>query len=334
MKKKTSKPSTAKNAKDGKAIIAIARRTIKIEAESVADLSDNLDESFAGVVKLIIASGGRVVVSGIGKSAIIAQKLVSTFNSTGTPSVFMHAADAIHGDLGTIQNKDVVILISNSGNTPEIKVLAPLIKSGGNALIAMTGNLTSFLALHADYILNTTVKKEACPHNLAPTSSTTAQLALGDALAICLLEHRGFTSNDFARYHPGGALGKKLYLKAGDFYSHNTKPVVSASASINDVILEITSKRLGATAVVKNEKLEGIITDGDLRRMMQRYDKFDSLSAKDIMTKNPRTVDRETMAVEALQIMKEKNITQLIVMDNKKFLGFIHLHDLLKEGII
>ena len=315
-------------------ILAIATRTLQLEADSVKDLIKGLDKDFALTVQLIIKAGGRVVVSGIGKSAIIAQKLVATFNSTGTPAIFMHAADAIHGDLGTIQKNDIVIIISNSGNTPEIKVLAPLIKTGGNKLIAITGNKDSFLATQADYVLNATVKKEACPHNLAPTSSTTAQLALGDALAVCLLEYRGFTSADFARFHPGGALGKKLYLKVEDLYEQNPRPVVSPSATINEVILEISSKRLGATAVISNGKLMGIITDGDLRRMMQKYKNFEKLSAKDIMTKKPKSVMKDTMAVEALQIMKAGNITQLVVIDKTKFLGFIHLHDLLKEGIL
>jgi arabinose-5-phosphate isomerase len=315
-------------------IIAIARRTLQTEADSVRDLISALDNDFADTVKLIIGSGGRVVVSGIGKSAIIAQKTVATFNSTGTPAVFMHAADAIHGDLGTIQKKDVVIIISNSGNTPEIKVLAPLIKGGGNKLIAMTGNAESFLASHAHFVLNTGVKKEACPHNLAPTSSTTAQLAMGDALAVCLLEYRGFTSADFARFHPGGALGKKLYLKVEDVYGQNPRPVVLPDASVNEVILEISSKRLGAAAVMSGKKLAGIITDGDLRRMMQKHKSFEKLSAKDIMTKKPKSVEKDTMALEALQMMKESNITQLVVMDKEKFMGFVHLHDLLKEGIL
>ncbi len=315
-------------------ILAIAARTLQLEADSVKDLIKGLDKDFALTVQLIIKGGGRVVVSGIGKSAIIAQKMVATFNSTGTPAIFMHAADAIHGDLGTIQKNDIVIIISNSGNTPEIKVLAPLIKNGGNKLIAITGNKDSFLATQADHVLNASVKKEACPHNLAPTSSTTAQLALGDALAVCLLEYRGFTSADFARFHPGGALGKKLYLKVEDLYEQNPRPIVSLSATINEVILEISSKRLGATAVISNGKLMGIITDGDLRRMMQKNKNFEKLSAKDIMTKKPKSVMKDTMAVEALQIMKAGNITQLVVTDKTKFLGFVHLHDLLKEGIL
>jgi arabinose-5-phosphate isomerase len=246
----------------------------------------------------------------------------------------MHAADAIHGDLGMIQKNDIVILISNSGTTPEIKVLAPLIKNGGNILVAMVGKKNSDLARHSDFILNTALKQEACPHNLAPTSSTTAQLAMGDALAVCLLEARGFTSKDFAKYHPGGALGKKLYLKVSDLWSNNPKPIVSPNTPITDVILEITSKRLGCTAVVEKNKLVGIITDGDLRRMMQQKGKFETLTAKDIMNKKPKQIESETMAVEALAVMKSFNITQLVVTEKKRFVGFIHLHDLLKEGII
>ncbi len=315
-------------------IVVSATRTIELEAESLKGLINFLGKDLIESVKLILKSNGRVVVSGIGKSAIIANKIVATFNSTGTASVFMHAADAIHGDLGIIQRDDIVILISNSGNTPEIKVLAPLIKSGGNKLIAIVGNIESELAKHADYILNTTVKKEACPHNLAPTSSTTAQLAMGDALAVCLLELRGFTKQDFARYHPGGALGKRLYLKVDDLLANNQKPMVTLTTKITDVILTITSSRLGATAVIDKGSLVGIITDGDLRRMMQENTHFDHLKAKDIMKRNPKTVQKETMAVEALQLMKEYNITQLIVSDKKKFLGFVHLHDLLREGIL
>jgi len=315
-------------------IIESAKRTILLEADALREIINQLDNNFIESVKLILSSKGRIVVSGIGKSAIIANKIVATFNSTGTASVFMHAADAIHGDLGIIQQDDIVILISNSGNTPEIKVLAPLIKSGGNKLIAIVGNIESELAKNANYILNTTVSKEACPHNLAPTSSTTAQLAMGDALAVCLLEQRGFTKNDFARYHPGGALGKRLYLKVDDLLANNQKPIVSPDTKITDVILTISSSRLGATAVVNNGELIGIITDGDLRRMMQENSSFDQLKAKDIMKTNPKTVEKETMAVEALQLMKEFNITQLIVKDNNKFLGFVHLHDLLREGIL
>ena len=315
-------------------IIAVAKNTLKLEAEAVAGLSAHVGKDFISVARMIHGSQGRVVVSGIGKSAIIANKIVATMNSTGTAAVFLHAADAIHGDLGMIQRDDVVILISNSGNTPEIKVLAPLIKGGANPLVAMVGKSDSFLAKQADYVLSTEVKKEACPHNLAPTSSTTAQLALGDALAVCLLEMKGFTANDFARFHPGGALGKRLYLKIDDLWPGNPQPIVGPEAPVTDVILEISSKRLGAAAVVQKNKLLGIITDGDLRRMMQSHKRFDVLKAKDIMTKSPKTVDREMMAVEALGIMKASNITQLVVTDGTKFLGFVHLHDLLKEGII
>ncbi len=315
-------------------ILASARKTIDIESRSIVDLKKQIDSDFVEVVKKVVASKGRVVISGIGKSAIIANKMVATFNSTGTPSLFMHAADAIHGDLGMIQKNDIVILISNSGTTPEIKVLAPLIKNGGNILVAMVGKKDSDLARHSDFILNTAVKQEACPHNLAPTSSTTAQLAMGDALAVCLLEARGFTSKDFAKYHPGGALGKKLYLRVSDLWSNNPKPIVSPNTPITDVILEITSKRLGCTAVVEKNKLLGIITDGDLRRMMQQKGKFETLTAKDIMNKKPKQIESETMAIEALDVMKSFNIMQLVVTEKKRFVGFIHLHDLLKEGII
>jgi arabinose-5-phosphate isomerase len=317
-----------------KKILQLAKSTLKLEADAVAGLAAQLSGDFVKVVQQIHDSSGRVVVSGIGKSAIIASKMVATFNSTGTPALFMHAADAIHGDLGMIRRDDVVVLISNSGNTPEIKVLAPLIKSGGNLLIAMTGVKDSFLAQQADYLLSTAVPKEACPHNLAPTSSTTAQLALGDALAVVLLEMKGFTATDFARYHPGGALGKRLYLKVDDLWGSNAQPVVGPEASFMDVMLEISAKRLGATAVVKQKKLLGIITDGDLRRTMQKGLATDKLRAKDIMSKRPKTIGRDTMAVEALAVMKAHNITQLVVTDGPRYIGFIHLHDLLKEGIL
>ena len=315
-------------------LISLARLTLQTEADAVLGLIQRIDADFARVVKLICAASGRVIVSGIGKSAIIASKIVATFNSTGTPAVFLHAADAIHGDLGMIQRDDIVILISNSGNTPEIKVLAPLIKSGGNTLVAITGSGDSSLASAADYILLATVEKEACPHNLAPTSSTMAQLALGDALAVCLLEARGFTKEDFARFHPGGSLGKRLYLKVDDIWPSNPRPVVSPTTPVNQVILEISSNRLGATAVVDRNRLAGLITDGDLRRMMQEHKSFDGLMAKDIMTVHPKTIPRDTMAVNALSLMKEKNITQLLVAEGSMFFGFVHLHDLLREGII
>ncbi len=316
-------------------IIELAKHTIAIEADAVRGLQNYINTDFAACVQLIYESKGRVIVTGIGKSAIIAQKIVATFNSTGTPSVFMHAADAIHGDLGTIQQDDVVICISKSGNTPEIKVLVPLLKTGGNKLIALAGNTTSYLASQADYILNTFVEKEACPNNLAPTSSTTAQLAMGDALAVCLLDYRGFSSKDFAKYHPGGALGKKLYLKAGDIAVQNQKPQVKPDDSIKSVILEISSKRLGAAAVIDaNNELAGVITDGDLRRMLEKADSIITLKASDIMNKNPKKIEAEELAINAMQLLEKNNITQLIVTDKGRYMGFVHLHDLIKEGII
>lgn len=275
-----------------------------------------------------------MVITGIGKSAIIASKIVATLNSTGTPAIFMHAADAIHGDLGLILEDDVVICISKSGNTPEIKVLVPLIKSAHNKMIAITGNKDSFLGLQADFVLNAYVEKEACPNNLAPTTSTTAQLVIGDALAICLLEKRGFSSKDFAKYHPGGSLGKKLYLRVHNISSINQRPQVDANASIKEVIVEISEKLLGVTAVIENDKIIGVITDGDLRRMLSKTDDFSSLTAKDIMSENPKRISPEAMAVDAKELMEDFGITQLLVEDNGKYAGVIHLHDLVKEGII
>lgn len=312
----------------------MAVRTLETEAMAVGVLKNYIDDQFVEIVKLMHLSEGRVIITGIGKSAIVAQKIVATMNSTGTAAVFMHAADAIHGDLGIIQKNDVVICISKSGNTPEIKLLVPLIKSGGNKLIGMVGDLSSFLAVQSDYVLNTTVEREACPNNLAPTSSTTAQMALGDALAVCLLDCKGFTETDFARYHPGGALGKRLYLRVGDLYALNPKPEVSPTASIQETILEISSKRLGATAVTQNGVLKGIITDGDLRRMMSKGNSFDQLKAEDIMSPNPKTATAEMMAADALLLMKSAHITQLVVVSDGAYVGFVHLHDLLKEGII
>jgi len=312
----------------------IGQKTIKIESEAINQLIDSVNNNFIDAVKLILNAKGRVVITGIGKSANIAQKIVATMNSTGTPAIFMHAADAIHGDLGNIQKDDVVICISKSGNTPEIKVLVPLVKNFGNSIIAITGNTNSFLGEHANFTLNTYVEKEACPNNLAPTSSTTAQLVMGDALSVCLLECRGFNSNDFAKYHPGGALGKQLYLRVSDLYINNEKPLVNPNDSIKDAILEISSKRLGVAAVTENDKLVGIVTDGDLRRMLQETDNFNHLMVKDIMTTSPKTITKDEMAVSALQIMQSSNITQLIVSDNNTYLGVIHLHDLIREGII
>ena len=315
-------------------IIELAKTTLNIEADSVRNLQNFINDDFVNSVKLIYGSKGRVVVTGIGKSAIIAQKIVATMNSTGTPAIFMHAADAIHGDLGTIQQEDVVICISKSGNTPEIKVLVPLLKTVGNKLIALVGNVDSYLAKEADYVLNSTVEKEACPNNLAPTSSTTAQLAMGDALAVCLLDCKDFTSSDFAKYHPGGALGKKLYLKVGDVASQNQKPSIKSDDSIKAVIIEISSKRLGATAVVDDGELVGVITDGDVRRMLEKTDNISNLKASDIMNRTPKNIEADELAVSAMQLLEQYNISQLIVTENGKYHGFIHLHDLLKEGII
>ena len=316
-------------------IAELAKLTLTIEADAVRNLQKSINADFIASVKLIYESKGRVVVTGIGKSAIIAQKIVATFNSTGTPSVFMHAADAIHGDLGTLQQDDVVICISKSGNTPEIKVLVPLLKTGGNKLIALVGNTESYLAKQSDYILDTTVEKEACPNNLAPTTSTTAQLAMGDALAVCLLDYRGFSSKDFAKYHPGGALGKRLYLKVGDIAIQNQKPQVKPDDSIKSVILEISSRRLGAAAVIDDSgNLAGVITDGDLRRMLEKADSIADLKASDIMNKNPKRMEADELAINAMQLLEQYNITQLIVTDKGKYCGFVHLHDLVKEGII
>ena len=321
-------------AKKNDEIIRLAKQVLSIEAKALNALTKHINNDFAHCVQLIYNSKGRVIVTGIGKSAIISQKVVATLNSTGTPAVFMHAADAIHGDLGAMQKNDVVICISKSGNTPEIKVLAPLLKAGGNKLIALTGNLDSYLAGQADYILNATVEKEACPNNLAPTSSTTAQLAMGDALAICLLDYRGFSQNDFAKFHPGGALGKKLYLKVGDIASQNEKPKVKPEDSIKTVIVEISSKRLGATAVVKGDIPLGIITDGDLRRMLHKNESIDTLKAVNIMSPSPKIIEEEEMAINAMGIMEQHSISQLIVTKKGKYAGILHLHDLVREGVL
>jgi len=315
-------------------IISYAKKTIIEEAQAIAYLEQLIDDEFPKAVETIQNSNGRVIITGIGKSAIIASKIVATMNSTGTPAVFMHAADAIHGDLGNILKDDVVICISKSGNTPEIKVLVPLIKSFKNSLIGITSNKNSFLGKEADYVLHAYVEKEACPNNLAPTTSTTAQLVIGDALAVCLLHLRGFSSRDFAKYHPGGALGKKLYLRVSDITSSNEKPEVSPDSDINTVIVEITEKRLGATAVTDNGTILGIITDGDLRRMLTTNTSFNGLKAKDIMSSNPRTINNDAMAVDALERLEENSITQLLAEDNGKYAGFLHIHDLMREGIL
>lgn len=312
----------------------IAIQAIQEEAKAVAALAQYIDDDFVTVINKILHLPGRVIVTGIGKSAIIAQKIVATLNSTGTPSIFMHAADAIHGDLGIIQQHDLIIAISKSGNTPEIKVLVPFLKQTKNTLVALVGNTASYLAKNADHILNTTVEKEACPNNLAPTSSTTAQLAMGDALAVVLQECRDFTDQDFAKYHPGGALGKKLYLKVGDLSDQNGKPSVQLDANIKDIIITITQFRLGAVAVLKDTQILGIITDGDIRRMLEKHTDLSTISAADIMGKSPKLIDKNELAASALHIMRENNITQLLVSDRGAYDGVIHIQDLLKEGII
>ncbi len=315
-------------------ILSVAKETISIEAKAIANLEKLLTQDFADAVQCIYNSKGRVIITGIGKSAIIASKIVATLNSTGTPAVFMHAADAIHGDLGTILKDDVVICISKSGNTPEIKVLVPLIKNFNNKIIAITGNVDSFLGMHSDFLLNAFVEKEACPNNLAPTTSTTAQLVLGDALAVCLLDLRGFSSKDFAKYHPGGALGKKLYLRVGDITAQNQQPQVSPNTNVKDVIVEISEKMLGVTAVIENEKIVGIITDGDIRRMLHNNDSFVHLIAADIMSKNPKTIAPDAMAVDALEMLEENKISVLIAEENGKYAGVVHIHNLIREGIL
>ena len=318
-----------------KNIKQIAKTVLINEAKAVENLTNFIDNDFEACVREIIQCKGRVVLTGIGKSAIIANKIVATMNSTGTPALFMHAADAIHGDLGMIQAEDIVICLSKSGNTPEIKVLVPLLKRRGSKLVALVSNTKSYLAEHADYVLNATIGEEACPNNLAPTTSTTAHLAMGDALAVCLLELREFSSEDFAQYHPGGSLGKQLYLKVEDVISNKQLPLVKPDTLLRDVIIEISSKRLGATAVVDGaSNLLGIITDGDLRRMLQKESNIANIKAVDIMTPKPKTIEQDEFAVKALQVMQENSISQLVVVHGTQVAGFIHLHDLLKEGIV
>ena len=320
--------------KDLKSINTIAKSTILIESNAIANLVNLIDDNFEASVKYILNIKGRVIVTGIGKSANIATKIVATFNSTGTPAIFMHAADAIHGDLGTVQNNDVVICISKSGNTPEIKVLVPLIQNYGNKIIAITGNTDSFLGTNADFTLNTYVNKEACPNNLAPTTSTTAQLVMGDALAVCLLKLKGFSSTDFAKYHPGGALGKRLFLRVSDLIKNNEIPKVDKKSNISKVIIEITEKRLGVTAVVEDDQIVGIITDGDIRRMLTKSTDISTMFASDIMSKNPKTISIDAMAIDALETLETNDITQILVTNNSnEYLGVVHLHDLIKEGI-
>ena len=315
-------------------ILASARKTILSESKSIAKLSDLLTPDFATAVEAIFNCKGRLVVTGIGKSAIIAQKMVATFNSTGTPSLFLHAAEAIHGDLGMVQPGDITICISKSGNSPEIKALAPLLKRYNNILIGITANLTSYLSKESNLVLNAFVDEESCPNNLAPTNSTTAQLVLGDALAVCLMEMRNFKSENFAQFHPGGALGKKLLLRVSDMLDLSHKPMVESTSTIKNVIFEISEKRLGVTAVVENEKVIGIITDGDIRRMLNTNDTFTHLTAKDIMTKNPKTIENNTMVVDAFNILEDNAITQLVVLNNTQYVGILHIHDILKEGIV
>lgn len=317
-------------------LLKTAKKTIELEAQSIAGLADYLNQDFEQAVSKIAAAKGRLVISGVGKSAIVAQKIVATFNSTGTPSLFMHAADAIHGDLGMIQKEDVVMLLSKSGESAEIKVLVPLIKNFGNILIGMGGNAYSFLSRNCDYFLNTTVSQEACPNNLAPTSSTTAQMVMGDVLAICLMELAGFSGQDFARFHPGGNLGKRLYLRVQDLYADNLKPRVLPTASLKEVIMEITNKRLGATAVINEQgEIEGMITDGDLRRMLEKGGYTDTITAQEVLTRNPKTILSDELAVHALDQLRHNDISQLIVVNKSGiYLGILHLHDLIREGIV
>lgn len=315
-------------------ILATAKRTLLSESNSIKNLVDYLDEDFAKSVTAIFNTKGRLVVTGIGKSALIAQKIVATLNSTGTPSMFLHAAEAVHGDLGMVQLEDIIICISKSGNSPEIKVLAPLLKRFGNTLIGMTADKNSFLGKESHHILHAYVEGEACPNNLAPTNSTTAQLVLGDAVAVCLMEMRNFKTEDFAIYHPGGALGKKLLLRVKDMLDTTHKPMVAPDASIKKVIMEISEKRLGVTAVVDNNIVIGIVTDGDIRRMLNERDTFSDLTAKDIMTKNPKNINSNILVAEALSVLENNSITQLVVIDNDEYKGILHLHDILKEGIV
>ncbi|MDG1718358.1 MAG: KpsF/GutQ family sugar-phosphate isomerase [Flavobacteriales bacterium] len=316
-----------------KNILIIAKSVISTETDAIAQLHNRLTDDFSQAIQIILSSEGRLIVAGVGKSANIANKMVATFNSTGQPSVFLHASDALHGDLGNIQKNDVVICISKSGNTEEIKMLVPLVKNLGNKIISICGNKESYLAKESDLFIDSTVEKEACPNNLAPTSSTTAQIVLGDAMAVCLLELRNFSDSDFARFHPGGMIGKRLSLKVSDIISEQSKAIVSPDDSLNSVIIEISNKRLGSTAVIDERKLIGIITDGDLRRMLENNSDISSLKASDIMCTTPKTISSDTLASFALTILQQNNISQLVVIDNEKYIGIIHIQDILKEGI-
>ena len=315
-------------------IQAIARKTILLESEAVQQLTGFINTQFEEIVKKIAACTGKVVISGIGKSAVIAQKIVATFNSTGTQASFLHAADAIHGDLGLVREDDIILIISKSGESSEIKLLLPLVKNFGNPVIAMTGNLDSYLAANADYTLNTTVQQEACPNNLAPTTSTTAQLVMGDALAVCLMEYNGFTSDDFAKFHPGGMLGKRLYLKVSDLLMKNARPQVEENSKLKEIIVAITQNRMGATAVIKDGAIAGIVTDGDLRRMLQKEENLSGITAEDIMSRHPKCIEEDQLAVSALDMMRKNNVSQLLVTHNGLYAGVLHLHDLIREGII
>ena len=315
-------------------IQAIARKTILLESEAVQQLTGFINTQFEEIVKKIAACTGKVVISGIGKSAVIAQKIVATFNSTGTQASFLHAADAIHGDLGLVREDDIILIISKSGESSEIKLLLPLVKNFGNPVIAMTGNLDSYLAANADYILNTTVQQEACPNNLAPTTSTTAQLVMGDALAVCLMEYNGFTSDDFAKFHPGGMLGKRLYLKVSDLLMKNARPQVEENSKLKEIIVAITQNRMGATAVIKDGAIAGIVTDGDLRRMLQKEENLSGITAEDIMSRHPKCIEEDQLAVSALDMMRKNNVSQLLVTHNGLYAGVLHLHDLIREGLI
>ena len=316
-----------------KSIIEFGKEVIQLQSESIKNIAEFIDENFEKAIEIILNSNGRVIVTGIGKSAIIANKIVATLNSTGTPSIFMHAADAIHGDLGIIKSNDIIICISKSGNTPEIKDLVPYLNDNNNPLIAITGDKNSFLAKNATVVLNSYVKVEVCPNNLAPTNSTTAQLVIGDAIAVTLVKIKGFTKNDFAKFHPGGNLGKKLLLKVKDIVDSNIKPLVNSENSINDVIIEISEKMLGITAVIDNDEIAGVITDGDLRRTLLNNHEIKHLTAKDIMSKNPRLIDYDLMATDALDIMKKNKISQLLVTKNNSYYGVLHIQSLIKEGI-
>ncbi|MFZ9213891.1 MAG: KpsF/GutQ family sugar-phosphate isomerase [Sediminibacterium sp.] len=316
------------------AIVETALQTVQLEAKSIADLATFLDASFVETIKLLNNCKGRLVFSGIGKSALIAQKIVATLNSTGTPSLFMHAADAIHGDLGTVQKDDIVLIISKSGESPEIKALVPYIKSFGNKLIGIVGNTSSYLASESDHILNTTVSAEACPNNLAPTSSTTAQLVMGDVIAVCLMQLKGFTSDDFGKYHPGGNLGKRLFLKVADLTSTALKPTVATHTALKNVILEITKNRLGVAVVINNDQIVGVITDGDLRRMLEKTVNIENITAAEIMSHTPQVIDHQTLAVEAIDQMKQHEISHLIVTKEGRYYGILHIHELIKEGLI